>query len=355
MVRHSFTTKLVLSIAMALLAAGVLMIGAASTVHAADITVTTTVDEFGPAGETGAGCSLREAIQASNTNASFGGCTGSGTILLPAGTYTLSITGRFEDNNATGDLDITRQVQIIGDGAGVTIIDGGGIDRVFDILFPSDVRIALFFGEMVSFVDVTIQNGSIPAQSISAVELTGGGIRLIHGGAVFKWSAIINNFAAVAGGGILLDRRSDVFLLDTTISGNQASIGAGILSSFFPEPFFVEQKSTSLLVLLLSTVSGNISAGIAAGGLWIGPGSDVTIINTTISGNEVATPGPDDDRVSVGGGLFNLDGFVEFTNSTITGNTAEDGAGVYTQFGDVFFQNSIIANNNLGTNCGLKV
>ena len=60
----------------------------ATPAHAAPqgntITVTTTSDEYNTSG-TGAGCSLREAITAANTDAPFGGCpTGSGddSILL---------------------------------------------------------------------------------------------------------------------------------------------------------------------------------------------------------------------------------------------------------------------------------
>ena len=52
--------------------------------------VTTTADEFG----TPTGCSLREAIQAANNDAAFGGCiagNGDDTITLQALTYILTI------------------------------------------------------------------------------------------------------------------------------------------------------------------------------------------------------------------------------------------------------------------------
>src|SRR5215203_6157766 len=78
------------------------------TVLAATITINTTADEFG----TGGGCSLREAIQAANTDAAFGGCAaGAGTdqINLPAGTYVLSLTG-IEDANHSGDLDVSSSM-----------------------------------------------------------------------------------------------------------------------------------------------------------------------------------------------------------------------------------------------------
>ncbi|MCJ7708939.1 MAG: CSLREA domain-containing protein, partial [Anaerolineales bacterium] len=57
-----------------------------------------------------ADCSLREAVR--NANA----CPGWQTITLPAGAYTLSIAGAEEDAAATGDLDITDDVTIVGEG-----------------------------------------------------------------------------------------------------------------------------------------------------------------------------------------------------------------------------------------------
>ena len=86
--------------------------------------------------------SLREAIIATNNTA------GADTIVLSSGTYTLSITGTLEDLAATGDLDITDDVTITGAGNRLTFIDGGAIDRVFEV-----------HSGTVTFTDVTIQNG----------------------------------------------------------------------------------------------------------------------------------------------------------------------------------------------------
>jgi CSLREA domain-containing protein len=73
------------------------------------INVTTTADEFG----SGAGCSLREAVQVANDASatdplSFGGCTSSNDplfpldeIRLPASNYVLTLDG-VDDTNAAG-------------------------------------------------------------------------------------------------------------------------------------------------------------------------------------------------------------------------------------------------------------
>src|SRR3989304_3589711 len=55
------------------------------------------------------------------------------TIVIPAGTITLTGIAA-ADANATGDLDLTKNLTLQGAGPGTTIIDGGGIDRVIEII-----------------------------------------------------------------------------------------------------------------------------------------------------------------------------------------------------------------------------
>ncbi len=106
------------------------------------IIVTTTADEWtDPGPETG--CALREAIRAAGNHASFGGCTFSGsgeiTIVVPAGTYTL--TGY--------DLVVTTDVTINGVGWNATIIDGNNHTRIFYLNGSSGLTLN----------DMTLKNG----------------------------------------------------------------------------------------------------------------------------------------------------------------------------------------------------
>lgn len=103
---------------------------------ASSITVTTQTDEKSG----GNGCSLREAVIAANANSAgpggdcAKGAAGADTISVPASNthYKLTIAGAGEDAAAKGDLDITDAVTIVGAGEGKTIVDGNGIDRVFE-------------------------------------------------------------------------------------------------------------------------------------------------------------------------------------------------------------------------------
>ena len=82
-------------------------VSAASAV-AATLKVNTTTDETTSGDQL---CSLREAIAAANSPGTASDCGTAGsvsnTIVLGAGTYTLSIAPAGADDNATGDLNVT--------------------------------------------------------------------------------------------------------------------------------------------------------------------------------------------------------------------------------------------------------
>ena len=96
----------------------------------------------------------------------------------------LTLAGRSEDGCATGDLDITGELTLVGTGAKNTFINGGSLDRVFHITHPVSVTIT----------KVTVQNGI-------AVEGMGGGIYNNGGTLTLEKSDVSNNLATREGGG----------------------------------------------------------------------------------------------------------------------------------------------------------
>ena len=46
-------------------------------------------------------------------------CPGVQTVRVPAGTYAITLTGRYEDNNRRGDLDLLDSMNIIGAGEAI--------------------------------------------------------------------------------------------------------------------------------------------------------------------------------------------------------------------------------------------
>ena len=146
------------------------------------IPVTTTADDLAMDGN----CTLREAVIAANTDLPVDRCpagSGADTILLPAGTYVLSLTGPGEDASQSGDLDISSDVTIRGAGAAVTYIDGGSFSEPV-----SDRVIHILNGAGLTLSGVTVQGG---------VCSLGGGI--FNAGRLFVGEGTIrNNLATVA-------------------------------------------------------------------------------------------------------------------------------------------------------------
>jgi hypothetical protein len=261
-------------------------------------------------------CSLRGAIIAANANA------GPDTIDVPAGTYTLTTTGRAEDMAATGDLDITDDLTLTGAGAVTTIIDGGALDRVFH----SD---PFGTGIDVTIDGVTIQNGS--SIVISFVLADGGAVRNgtsntasanTAGTLTIKNSVIQASTTERAGGGIA--NAGTLVVMDTTVTGNTGNNGGGLF-----------QEDTGAMTLTRSTVSGN--TGSQGGGMFFGAfsiGADpmVTIADSTISGNTAPNAG----------GIFYNRGTLTVRNTTISGNT---GKGIFAGDTDATLRNCTIAGN----------
>ncbi|MGH2684499.1 MAG: choice-of-anchor Q domain-containing protein [Actinomycetota bacterium] len=270
--------------------------------QAATITVDENEDELNTDGD----CSLREAIEAANTNAGVDACpAGSGTetdtIVIPADTFTLSIPNGGEDLNQTGDLDITDDVTIDGAGARSTFIDGADLDRVFDVAPGGETIGVLLSG-------LTIRNGSHPTEC-------GGGVR---NGATLE-------------------------ILRVSVTDNEASCAGGIANS-------AGTTSDVTLTVRESLVARNVALDDVGGGI-INEGSGSfsatsTIENVTISGNRAAQNG---------GGFWNqITGSTSTLNNvTIADNTADsdgnddgDGGGVQITGGTVTISNTIVGDNN---------
>jgi CSLREA domain-containing protein len=317
----------------------VLGVGPVGTL-AATFNVTKTADTND--GTCDADCSLREAIVAANANA------GLDAVAVPAGSYVLSLAGTGEDGSATGDLDVTDDLDLGGAGAGSTLIVGNGADRVLDID-------PLSAGVTATISDVTITNGravpfgggirnagtsTITGSTISDnraestqtnVHGVGGGVGTASGGVTTISNCLVTgNMAtgdgdagAAVGGGIgALEGETNVDA--STITDNQAFAtsltfgglggGIGILGGE------VSIASTS--------VSGNGATGFpAAGGGGIavecdafGPCGDVSITASTISDNDAFAFG-----IAGGGGALFSSGSFLLANSTVTDNGAETG------------------------------
>ncbi|MBL8076940.1 MAG: hypothetical protein JNM55_03180 [Anaerolineales bacterium] len=215
-------------------------------------------------------CTLRQAVFASNV------CSGEQVIRIPEGTYALTVTGRNEDANATGDLDIIDGVRIIG--SGMPVIDGYASDRVFDIQA----------GTTVDMSGIVIQNGLIPVGfegsgggirnkgNLTATNLlirdntgspvgtsgAGGFVNMTGGTARISYSAIISNYTEEGAGGVA--NFGEMTLDNVTISGNDAygiyHAGGHLEISYSTItnnlPYQIQSSSGDPVVIRNSIVSG---------------------------------------------------------------------------------------------------
>jgi len=267
----------------------------------------TNTDDSGPG-------SLRDAVNSANSNSE------ADTIVFDS-----SLSG--ETIALTGDqLEITTSVTIDGDlnddsDPDITI-DGQSSDRVFKV---DDGTVADDPLKEVTLQGLVIQRGKVNDK--------GGGIKneenLTLASSIVRGNRTTGTESA---GGIVNGTGGVLSIINSTIDDNYASAGAGGILSF------------NDFTLTNSTVSNN-SARFEAGG--VENNGPAVIRNSTISGN---TAGLALDSVE-GGGIKHSDQTsgtsLTLANSTVSGNSAPNGGGIYNDSGSTTtLTNSIIANND---------
>jgi CSLREA domain-containing protein len=237
-------------------------------------------------------CSLREAVLAANSRPT------TTVILVGPGIYPLTLQGREENVSHTGDLDVSAPLVILGAGAKGTVLDGGAIDRLLDVL-PA--------GGALELHDLTVRNGWAHPPVTS--DEGGGGI-LAAGPLTLVRSAVHSNRADLWGGGILVLNLAPLTIRDSTVSGNTANVGGGI--------------AAAVADLENVTLSGN-HATVYGGGFYL-PIEQARLQHVTITGNSA----------NIGGGIGvqqpNCPGFpcvppIEMSRSVVAGNTASPTGG----------------------------
>lgn len=338
------------------------------------LNVTTTEDQND--GSNFRGLSLRDAILMANADPE-----NHYEINLPSGTYDLTIKNvlvppisdvdnntvdqatLFQSRLATGDLDITGNVAIIGEGKGNTIINAGTLtdstdentiigDRVFDVI--SSTRSGKSSNGNLVLQNVTIKNGTITEDNVDALytpegadsnlyngTINGGAINIdFDASATFINSIIADSKTTVQGGGI---NNSGTLTLDKTIvSGHNSGDNAGGI------------YNTGTLTIRNSAIINNLADAAApdiieggGGGVLNEAGATLIMVNSTVSGNKSAS-GTNQDGPGDGGGGILSRGITRIINSTIVNNSAQVGSGIYseTTTANTILYNTIVGNNN---------
>jgi CSLREA domain-containing protein len=337
----------------------------------AAIQVTTTADEIAADGA----CSLREAVSAANNgDAGPGGdCTGAqagaNTITLtaraPSG-YTLTIPNAGpagEDSNATGDLDVggSGKLTISGVGADVTYIDGGGIDRVIDVL-P---------GKSAELQNLVVTGGHAPDGANGAPNVTGsdggsgGGVRNAgsltlnkvgvdlsragdggNGGAgapgVAPGDDSVGRDGGSGGNGGAIFNSGTLVVTDCGLSANHAGNGGdGGDATAASAGTGSGQGGDSL--------GGSGGSGGGGGAIYSSSGS-VTVTRATIFGDSAGASGDGGDGGAAGGGGTNPAGQGGNGGASVAGGSVRggDGGGIALTGGDLTVTDSPISANQAG-------
>jgi hypothetical protein len=300
-----------------------LVLAGASDARAATIVVGPT-DDAQNGGFDDTGCTLRDAVQAANTNSPLpitNDCptadgAGHDTIVLQGGaTYEFSLFG-VDDANQLGDLDINSEVTIQSTGPGLATIDAATNPTV----------------------DITNKDRVIQVLPTS-------------GGVTLRRLRIFDGLEHRGGGGGGIRSEAPLTLVDSEVVGNAVAQSNGADSTPFGGGIYGE---SGLVTLVNTTVAENVVDDIgeesAPGGGVMVYNADLAATNSTISGNTaVENVGANLD--AQGGGIYTLFGDVSLTNATVTDNDATgragagDGGGIYNYGGSVSISGSIVAGN----------
>lgn len=282
--------------------------------------VTTNEDEINKDGD----CALREAIQATNTDQAVDNClanAGTNLLILPAGIYTLTLAGAHEDNNFTGDLDITGTLTISGVGGSNPIINGNQIDRVLHVFAKSNVTLN----------HVTVSNGRTPDGADGINEPgqdsePGGGIDN-EGTLALIGSTMLHSSTGNGGAG-----GGDSF--DGHIGGNSGNGGAlfnsGILMIAYSNILNNQTGNGGTNFINACNGTARSQAG-SGGGIYNTEGATVALSFSTIGNNSTGygrncsfMPGQSGGSGADGGGISNF-GYMVLENSTVNGNQTGNG------------------------------
>jgi predicted outer membrane repeat protein len=311
-------------------------------------------------------CSLREAVIAADQTQA------KDTIVLPAGTYLIDLTGS-DSSETTGDLDISTDMLIVG---ASSIIDGQKLGRIMDIRSDANVTLRNLTLRNANYPynggALNIGGGSLTLEAVTFEDNSGGGL----GGAIYAFDdAVVNidsclfvnnigdsgaaiaNFSSSTGitvrktvfrgnkanqRGIvyLSGRNSDSLLEDVTFDQNLANgSGGGAI-------FFLGRK---LLIDGLIATGNQVTGGKGGAVLTTGTAhaKEVRIVNAIFEGNKAKDGGaisvsgsPDlldithssfisNVATNNGGALYLTGGMLDVTNVTFSGNQASSRGGAF--------------------------
>ena len=271
----------------------------------------------------------------------------------PSGGLTISgLTMTGGSGNYAGDVLARRQTFNTLDNATITGGRAGG--AYYNGPGPGFFSFYGAGGGVMNAGQTTISNSEISGNHSAAYDgpYAGGGGIDNAGSLTVSNSKVTGNYAFEgAGGGVFAGATkypASTMISNSEISGNYAAVGGGVWD------FGTTKYSGSHSQISDTTISGNYAySGGGFGSKYMGGSDNWTITHSTLAANSV-----DDDGGGItlgagggGGGPRGIAGHFKLVDSTISGNNADLGGGVYLGYsaqkyeGNVEFDNSTIASN----------
>jgi CSLREA domain-containing protein len=312
----------------------------ASASRGSTIKVNSTSDQIQTDGQ----CTLREAIRSANLDRAIGGCAaghGTDTIVLPAGHFVLKIYGTAENGGLSGDLDIWTAMTIRGSRGLPTIVDGGGVDRVFEVVGEAHVTID----------HLTIEGGST-TDAAGTDDDHGAGITT-RGTLTLTNSVVDGNSTGPEGAGGGIYNTGTLTVSDSIISNNHSGSGGGIYSS----------RSAAIRYDLIDGNSADGRDGVrgpdAAGGISSHGWLDVyqSVVTNNSGGPEWGNGG-----IAMDGGVVSLTaiesngsgecgtGGIVMNNTVLSRSTVAYNSAGYCGVAGVYAINSQVVNTTISNN-----
>ena len=199
------------------------------------------------------------------------------------------------------DLTITGNEAVGGNGNGE--VGGGGI--------------------YASHADVSMRIVTVSENSVTGSSSDGGGILVRYGSLTMDGCHVERNTAPDCGGGMIL-RHSVLNAAKSFFENNTAKFGAGIYFGDTPNEAEEGCSGEHNHLITDSTISGNTvldpENGIG-GGMYVGTTSNLTLRNSKLLNNDGATQG--------GAIVAYSAGTIELDRVSVSKNTAQSGAGIY--------------------------
>jgi predicted outer membrane repeat protein len=201
-------------------------------------------------------------------------------------------------------IDTMNGVDVLGAGADVTIIDGGGTNGPV-------VRAGSSVGSGTVFDGFTITNG---------LASYGGGMHISGSELTVSNCIFLNNEAANDGGGMYIYSTCSPLVVNCVFQDNEAGeTGGAIRCRSNPNPTIANN------IIIYNEVTHPV-LGIGGGGIYVDSTSHPTIINNTIANNTVVVSG----MTIGGGGIYAANSSSTIiTNNIIVNNSAPAGGGIY--------------------------